>query len=107
MLLVSDKWEEYEILYAGRGEKTEKWGQYILKRPDPQIFWEMNESSNIKVFPDAIYHRSNKGGGSWEYIKNLPTSWNISYRDLIFNVKPTGFKHTGIFPEQAVNRKQC
>ena len=63
----------------------------------------MNEGSNIKLFPDAIYHRSNKGGGSWEYIKKLPVSWNISYRDLIFNVKPTGFKHTGIFPEQAVN----
>jgi len=103
MLLVSDKWQEYEIIYAGKGIKTERWGQYILKRPDPQIFWEMNEGSNIKLFPDAIYHRSNKGGGSWEYIKKLPVSWNISYRDLIFNVKPTGFKHTGIFPEQAVN----
>ena len=72
MLLVSDKWQEYEIVYAGKGIKTERWGQYILKRPDPQIFWEMNEGSNIKLFPDAIYHRSNKGGGSWEYIKKLP-----------------------------------
>lgn len=99
---LSHGWEDYICLASGDGEKLEKWGDIILRRPDPQIIWE---KSNNRIWNecDAIYHRSNKGGGSWEFKKKLPDHWYIHYKDLTFKVSPTNFKHTGIFPEQAVN----
>lgn len=99
MKLVSD-FKEYEILSMNNGMKVENWNGIILKRPDPQIIWEDKEEHNI----DAIYNRSNKGGGHWEVKKrSLPSSWQIHYHDLTFNLKLMGFKHTGLFPEQAYN----
>ncbi len=100
MKLVED-FEEYQIISMNKKMKTENWNGVILKRPDPQIIWEDKESAQ-KI--DAIYHRSNKGGGKWE-IKNpaLKPSWQIHYKDLTFNLKLMGFKHTGLFPEQAYN----
>ena len=102
MVSISNNWIDYQCLASGDGEKIEKWGSYILRRPDPQIIWS---KSHDKIWDsyDAIYHRSNKGGGSWEFIKKLPDEWTIQYRHLTFKVSPTNFKHTGIFPEQAVN----
>lgn len=102
MILKADQWKDYSCLDAGNGEKLEQWKGVILRRPDPQAIWPMHENKQWKN-ADAIYHRSNKGGGSWEYKKKLPESWTIDYRNLTFKVSPTGFKHTGIFPEQAVN----
>jgi hypothetical protein len=103
MLLISDKWKDYEIIATRDGEKLERWGDYVLRRPDPQIFWKSDIDDEKFNTYDAIYHRSNKGGGSWEFKTRLPQSWTVKYKNLTFNVKPTGFKHTGIFPEQAVN----
>lgn len=99
---VSRDWQEYVCLASGDGEKIEKWGNVVLRRPDPQIIW--NKSGN-KIWNewDGFYHRSNKGGGSWEFKKKIPDNWHIHYKDLTFKVSPTNFKHTGIFPEQAVN----
>ncbi|MCI8352404.1 MAG: SAM-dependent methyltransferase [Clostridia bacterium] len=100
---IADEWKDYEILDMANGEKLEKWKDVILVRPDPQIIW------NKKSFPhkwkdvNATYNRSKTGGGSWEYNKKMPDSWKINYKDLTFNIKPMGFKHTGLFPEQAVN----
>lgn len=102
MLLKADEWKDYALLDAGNGEKLERWKNYILRRPDPQAIWPVTEDDSWQK-ADAIYHRSRKGGGSWEYRKKLPESWTIHYKDLTFRVSPTGFKHTGIFPEQAVN----
>lgn len=98
---VVDDFQEYQIIGMNNGMKTEIWHDVILKRPDPQIIWEDTEP-DVKI--DAIYHRSNKGGGSWD-IKNksLNSSWQIHYHDLTFNLKLMGFKHTGLFPEQAYN----
>ena len=90
---------EYEILSMNDGYKIERWNNIILKRPDPEIIWPDNEIKNI----DAEYTRSNTGGGSWNIIANIPSSWQIHYKDLIFNLKLMGFKHTGLFPEQAYN----
>ena len=101
MKLVSD-FLEYNILQASMGEKIENWNGIILKRPDPEIIWEDSKKLNIKI--DATYKRSNSGGGSWEvYNKNLKDEWTINYKDLIFKLKRMGFKHTGLFPEQAYN----
>ncbi len=102
MILKADQWKDYSCLDAGNGEKLEQWKGIILRRPDPQAIWPMYENKDWKK-ADAVYHRSNKGGGQWEYKKRLPESWTINYRNLTFKVSPTGFKHTGIFPEQAVN----
>ena len=99
---VSYDWKDYCCLASGDGEKLERWGNVILRRPDPQIIWE-NSGNSIWHTWDGYYHRSNKGGGNWEFKKKLPDSWTINYKDLIFKVSPTNFKHTGIFPEQAVN----
>ncbi|MEG0994978.1 MAG: class I SAM-dependent methyltransferase [Bacilli bacterium] len=99
MKLAKD-WTEFEILDSANGEKLERWGSVILKRPDPQIIWEGNISDKLT---NAIYHRSNKGGGYWEELKQTPKSWLVNYKDLTFNIKLMGFKHTGLFPEQAVN----
>lgn len=102
MILKADQWKDYSCLDAGNGEKLEQWKGITLRRPDPQAIWPMKENKQWKQV-DAIYHRSNKGGGHWQYHKQLPESWTIDYKDLTFKVSPTGFKHTGIFPEQAVN----
>ena len=100
---VADKWKDYKIIDTSTGEKLENWGGKILVRPDPQIIWKSKRRSSMWKKADAVYHRSNKGGGEWEYRAKLPDSWNISYNNLTFNIRPTGFKHTGLFPEQAVN----
>lgn len=99
---ISKNWQEYSCLASGDGEKIEKWGNVILRRPDPQIIWKKSNDSIWNSW-DGWYHRSNKGGGNWEFKKTLPSEWKIHYRDLTFKVSPTNFKHTGIFPEQAVN----
>lgn len=100
---VADQWKDYECIDAGNGEKLERWKDVILRRPDPLALWPIEEESGLWTHPHAHYHRSNKGGGHWEYKKKLPESWVVSYRDLHFKVSPTGFKHTGLFPEQAAN----
>ena len=102
MICISEDWSDYQCLSSGDGEKIEKWGKYILRRPDPQIIWKKSNNDIWQQY-DGIYHRSNKGGGSWEFRKKLPSEWMIQYRHLTFKVSPTNFKHTGIFPEQAVN----
>lgn len=98
-MYLADGWEDYALLDAGGGEKLERWGKFTLLRPDPQAVWPMRAESA----PDAHYIRSSTGGGHWEYRRTLPEGWRIRYRDLTFLVRPTGFKHTGLFPEQAVN----
>ena len=97
---ISSNWKDYECIKTGDGEKLERWGNIILNRPDPQIIWK--KKSNWNNY-DGYYHRSDKGGGYWEFKKKLPEYWTINYRDLTFKVSPTNFKHTGIFPEQASN----
>ena len=99
-MYLAANWRDYEILDAGDGNKLERWGDVVLLRPDPQAIWPMGENSRA---PHAQYLRSSTGGGHWEFHEDLPESWNIRYRDLSFIVRPTGFKHTGLFPEQAVN----
>lgn len=103
MLKIAENWQDYACLDAGNGEKIEKWGNVILRRPDPQAIWPINTKTKTYQNVDAIYHRSNKGGGKWEYFSNLKEAWTIQYKNLTFKVSPTGFKHTGLFPEQAVN----
>lgn len=102
MLLATD-WTDYDLIDCANGEKLEKWGDFMLVRPDPQIIWPQKQHKDMWERCDAYYHRSKSGGGSWEYKKRLPEAWQIKYKNLTFNVKPMGFKHTGIFPEQAVN----
>jgi 23S rRNA (cytosine1962-C5)-methyltransferase len=102
MEIVKD-FEDYEIIDASNGEKLERWGNVILLRPDPQIIWNNGDLSAKYSNINAIYHRSSKGGGYWENLKPTKERWIIKYKDLTFNVKQMGFKHTGIFPEQAVN----
>lgn len=102
-MLVSNEWKDYELLDMAKGQKLEKWGKYILIRPDPQIVW--NKKTNPKLWEkaDAKYIRSNTGGGHWEKYSKIDENWGIKYKNLVFNLKPMGFKHTGLFPEQAVN----
>lgn len=102
MLLKADEWKDYSCIDAGNGEKLEQWKGTILRRPDPQAIWPIQDRTEWKK-ADAVYHRSSQGGGSWEYRRQLPESWTIDYKDITLKVSPTGFKHTGIFPEQAVN----
>ena len=102
-MIISKDWKDYEILDMANGEKLERWGNIILIRPDPQIIWSNKLKPEMWKKANAHYHRSKTGGGEWEYIKNVPESWQIRYKDLTFNLKPMGFKHTGLFPEQAVN----
>ena len=97
---IADNWVDYELINMDNGMKKERWGDYVLVRPDPQIIW--NNNVDFGKY-DALYRRSNKGGGSWEYKTKLKDNWQIKYKDLTFNIKPMGFKHTGLFPEQAVN----
>lgn len=110
---VADNWKDYKVIDATCGEKLEKWGKYILIRPDPQVVWKTKKSSDWKQ-KNGHYHRSSKGGGEWEFFQ-LPNQWTISYnlpveifngndvKSLVFNLKPFSFKHTGVFPEQATN----
>ena len=100
---LANNWKDYEILDMANGEKLERWGNVILIRPDPQIIWNKKEHEEKWKTANAIYNRSKTGGGSWQYKKKMPSEWKIKYKDLIFNIKPMGFKHTGLFPEQAVN----
>ena len=102
-MLIAKEWKDYELIDTGNGEKLERWGKYILRRPDPQIIWPVKDEAGLWKKADATYHRSSKGGGQWSFKKRLPLRWKISYKELSFFVEPTGFKHTGIFPEQAVN----
>ncbi|MGN0640099.1 MAG: class I SAM-dependent methyltransferase [Oscillospiraceae bacterium] len=104
---LSDKWKDYELLDCSDGERLERWGDVILIRPDPQIIWKDSQTAPEWNTAHARYIRSDKGGGAWDYRRKLPESWQIKYRDLTFLVKPTGFKHTGLFPEQAVNWDYC
>ena len=99
---ISNNWQDYECLATGDGEKLERWGNIILNRPDPQIIWDKTKNPIWNNW-DGYYHRSNLGGGSWEFRKKLPEHWTINYKNLTFKVSPTNFKHTGIFPEQATN----
>lgn len=96
-------WKDYELLDSSDGEKLERWGNITLIRPDPQVIWKTPKKHPGWRTADARYHRSDKGGGHWEVYKNFPEEWTISYGDLTFKIKPMGFKHTGLFPEQAVN----
>jgi 23S rRNA (cytosine1962-C5)-methyltransferase len=102
-MLLTDDWKDYELIDTGGGEKLERWGDYILRRPDPQVIWPVSDKNGIWKKAHARYHRSTTGGGKWEYHKNIPERWIVRYRDLSFYVQLTGFKHTGLFPEQAVN----
>ena len=99
---IADTWKDYEILDTSQGEKLERWGSYLLIRPDPQIIWNTDKTHKGWKKPDGHYHRSTKGGGHWESF-HLPDEWSIHYKGLQFHLKPFTFKHTGLFPEQAVN----
>ena len=99
---IADGWNDYEVLDTSAGEKLERWGDYILVRPDPQVIWNTPHKVREWKQKNGHYHRSNKGGGQWEFF-DLPEQWEISYGNLKFHLKPFHFKHTGLFPEQAVN----
>ena len=99
---VSDKWEDYELIDCSDGEKLERWGEHVLVRPDPQAIWSTPRRDKRWESPDARYHRVSGGGGQWN-TRKLPEQWSVRYGELAFHVKPTNFKHTGLFPEQAVN----
>lgn len=96
-------WKEYELIDCSGGERLERWGDIVLIRPDPQVIWNTPKTNPLWRNADARYVRSNQGGGHWEFSKKLPEEWEMSYKDLTFKISPTGFKHTGLFPEQAVN----
>jgi 23S rRNA (cytosine1962-C5)-methyltransferase len=100
---VADNWKDYELIDCSCGERLERWGNITLIRPDPQVIWKTEKKNPLWRKADAIYHRSNSGGGQWEIRNKIPDFWTIGYRDLTFNIKTMGFKHTGLFPEQAVN----
>ena len=99
----AENWKDYQLIDCSDSEKLEKWGNIILIRPDPQIIWKTGHKTQLWNSAHGHYHRSEKGGGHWDFAKKIPDSWLISYGDLKFNIRPTGFKHTGLFPEQAVN----
>lgn len=99
---IADNWKDYEVLDTSDGEKLERWGRYLLIRPDPQVIWNTPREHKGWKTVNAHYHRSSKGGGEWEFF-DLPQQWSIKYKDLTFNLQPFSFKHTGLFPEQAVN----
>ena len=100
-MILADKWKDYEVIETGGGDKLERWNNFVLLRPDPQVIWQTNITK--KGMAHGVYKRSSSGGGKWDFKRELPESWNISYRNLKFIVRPTGFKHTGLFPEQAAN----
>ena len=99
---LADNWKDYEVIDCSKGEKLERWGDYILVRPDPQVIWDTPRKEKGWHKMNAHYHRSKKGGGEWEFF-DLPEQWSIHYRSLTFQLKPFSFKHTGLFPEQAAN----
>ncbi len=96
-------WKDYELLDCSQGERLERWGDIILIRPDPQVIWKTDKKHPLWRKANARYHRSNSGGGKWENYSRIPAEWNVSYENLTFHIKTMGFKHTGLFPEQAVN----
>lgn len=100
---IANNWKDYKILDMADGQKIERWGDIILSRPDPQIIWKQKSFPKKWNEINATYHRSKTGGGSWEFNKKMPKQWQVQYKNLTFNIKPMGFKHTGLFPEQAVN----
>jgi len=102
-LIVADGWKDYQLLDCGLGMKQERWGAYTLVRPDPQVIWPRPGGGTRWEEWDGYYHRSESGGGKWEFRRNLPDHWTVRYGALAFKIHPTGFKHTGLFPEQAVN----
>lgn len=104
MRFVND-FSDYELIDTNGGMRLERWGDIILSRPDPQVIWSTGQKDPRWKTPHAVYHRSNSGGGHWEMLKKVPDVWSIKYDDLTFRLKPMGFKHTGLFPEQAVNWK--
>lgn len=99
---IADNWKDYEVIDTSNGEKLERWGDYILVRPDPQVIWNTPHNAKQWKQKNGHYHRSNRGGGEWEFF-DMPKTWQIHYGDLTFNLQPFQFKHTGLFPEQAVN----
>lgn len=101
-MILADKWKDYELLDCGDGMKQERWGDVITVRPDPQVIWPRIEAKEWQEY-DAFYHRSSEGGGRWQTKRKLPNHWTINYNELTFKISPTDFKHTGLFPEQAVN----
>ena len=103
---LADQWKDYEILDTSSKEKLERWGDYLLVRPDPQVLWDTPHNHDGWKKKNGHYHRSSSGGGEWDFF-HLPNEWSINYRDLTFNLKPFSFKHTGLFPEQAVNWDWC
>ena len=101
---IANLWKDYKIIDSSNGQKLEYWGNICLLRPDPQIIWDNGCLEDIyKKDINAVYYRSNKGGGNWQNLKKTPANWQIRYKELVFNIKQMGFKHTGLFPEQAVN----
>jgi len=99
---IANEWKEYEVIDCSKGEKLERWGDYILVRPDPQVIWDTPKTNKTWRKKNGHYHRSKMGGGEWEFF-DLPKQWDLHYKDLTFHLKPFSFKHTGLFPEQAVN----
>lgn len=104
-MFLADGWQDYQLIDCSEGEKLERWGKYLLIRPDPQIVWSLSEKQKSPLWQkaDARYLRSKTGGGHWEVYRKLPDVWKIGYKGLTFGIKPMGFKHTGLFPEQAAN----
>lgn len=102
-MYMSTDWKDYELIDTGGGEKLERWGDVVLRRPDPQIIWPLEKETDIWRNVHGHYHRSSSGGGQWDMKKPIPERWKIEYKHLKFYIKPTNFKHTGLFPEQAVN----
>ena len=102
-MFIANGWKDFEVLDTGAGEKLERWGDYLLARPDPQVIWPRAQEK-LWSRAQAHYTRSERGGGAWDFKERLPERWEVSYGDLRFYVRPTGFKHTGLFPEQAANR---
>lgn len=99
---LADDWKDYEVIDTSKGEKLERWGKYLLVRPDPQVLWDTPKNHKGWKKMNGHYHRSNRGGGEWEFF-DLPKQWTINYKNLTFNLQPFSFKHTGVFPEQATN----
>jgi 23S rRNA (cytosine1962-C5)-methyltransferase len=102
-MYLANEWKDYELIDTGDGEKLERWGGFVLRRPDPQVIWPASADEALWNNANADYHRSSSGGGQWKEKVKLPERWTIAYKELKFHIKPTSFKHTGLFPEQAVN----
>jgi 23S rRNA (cytosine1962-C5)-methyltransferase len=102
-MYLANEWKDYELIDTGDGEKLERWGGFVLRRPDPQVIWPASADASLWNSANADYHRSSSGGGQWNEKNKLPERWTVTYKELKFHIKPTSFKHTGLFPEQAVN----